>query len=477
MDARGQDHDVVTFLTRKVVPLLVVAGTIAALARVAARPLSNFDTYFHLRFGAEFRSGAWSLTSPGHVSSLEHRHWVPTQWLSEVTMAQFERWFGLAGVAWLAGALFCALLLAMYFAARPRADVLCVAVLLPIAAIASSNGLSMRPQVISYLLSAVTVGAWLSARDSGRVPWLLVPMTWVWAMCHGMWPVGIVVGVAAVAGLALDRQPHLLKMAMVPALSLVVTGLTPVGPRLYGAVLLVNSRGKYFTEWGPPRFTSAQGVALLLLLALALIPMLMRGQNRWFDIAMLVVVAGWCVYSERTVPPAAAMLVPLAAMSLQRLVGAPSPPTRWERPVIVGSAVVSLLGLALAVPHTSSRPANQPRWVQSALTALPEGTTVLDNQLSGGFLMWRYPHLNLVMHGYGDVYTDHELQRIEDINEVKPGWDALVRHTGATYAFEPPRAPLAYALTHGERWTVVHRGHDIELLQAPPGWLDHDLAK
>ena len=48
----------------------------------------------------------------------------------------------------------------------------------------------MRPQVISYLLVAVTVGAWLRTRDDGRLRWWLVPLAWVWAMLHGMWPIG-----------------------------------------------------------------------------------------------------------------------------------------------------------------------------------------------------------------------------------------------------------------------------------------------
>ena len=64
----------------------------------------------------------------------------------------------------------------------------------------------MRPQVLSYLLIAVTTAAWLARLvEDGKARWWLVPLTWVWAMVHGMWPVGIIIGLVALVGIALDR--------------------------------------------------------------------------------------------------------------------------------------------------------------------------------------------------------------------------------------------------------------------------------
>ena len=58
---------------------LVMAGTFGVLVGLAALPLDNNDTYFHLRFGHEFLSGAWSIRDPGSVSSFATADWVPTQ--------------------------------------------------------------------------------------------------------------------------------------------------------------------------------------------------------------------------------------------------------------------------------------------------------------------------------------------------------------------------------------------------------------
>ena len=86
-------------------------------------------------------------------------------------------------------------------------------------------GLSARPQVISYVLVVITVDAWLRAADDSRARWWLVPMTWVWAMCHGMWPVGIAIGGIVLIGMALDRRTTMRRwwlLACVPALSAAV---------------------------------------------------------------------------------------------------------------------------------------------------------------------------------------------------------------------------------------------------------------
>ncbi|HEY8093323.1 MAG TPA: hypothetical protein VID93_06050, partial [Acidimicrobiales bacterium] len=243
---------------RSVATLVVLAVVAGVLVAGAAIPLDNLDTYFHLRFGHEFLSGDWSLRDPGSVSSLATADWVPTQWLSEVVMAKTEDWFGLAGVAWLSGLLFLSLALVVYWACRRQAEPAVAALLVVLTLIASTSGISMRPQMVSYILVVVTIAVWQRARDTGRAPWLLVPVTWVWTMCHGMWPIGIVIGIVAVLGLALDRghpRRTLARMAAVPVLSAAVSLLTPVGPGLFPAVVRVGSRAKYFYEWNPPDYT------------------------------------------------------------------------------------------------------------------------------------------------------------------------------------------------------------------------------
>jgi hypothetical protein len=452
-----------------------MAGVYVAMVRLGSFPLGNFDTYFHLRFGHEFLTGAWSLRHPGSVSTFATQDWVPTQWLPQVVMAQTEEWFGLPGVAWLSGLLFLTLGVSVYWACRRQAEPIVAVLLVFLTLVACTPGMSMRPQQISYILVVVTTAAWLKARETGRAPWLLVPITWVWTMCHGMWPVGIVIGVAAVVGLALDRRhpPRvLLRMLAVPVLSAVASLLTPVGPGLFGAVLQVNSRAKYFYEWGPPDFTEFYAVVLLVMFALAVVPRVRRGPIAWSDLVLIGLAALWAVYSLRTVPVAACMIAPLAAAAVQPSLGARPRVLRPERVLLVAGYVLSLAALAVVVPHTADQPRETPAWVDGALGDLPEGTKLVNDGGYGGYLMWRFPQLDLLMHGYGDTYTDDELERNADIDAVRGGWVELLKDTEVEYAVLPPNSPLAYNLREIQHWVVVHHSDDLEMLTAPPGWLD-----
>jgi hypothetical protein len=452
----------------------VLAGILVSLLANTARPLTNTDTYFHLRFGHEFLRG-WSLHHPGSVSTFATSDWVPTQWLSEIAMAKTEDWFGLAGVAWLSGLLEVLLFLGVYAAVRSRAEPLVAMPVTALSLYAMQGGLSMRPQVVSYLLTAVVVAAWLrtldDSRDRQRVRWWLVPLVWVWAMLHGMWPVALMIGAVTTVGLALDRAPRgvVLRSAAVTAACAVAAAATPVGPSLYGAVVQVGSRASYFAEWQPPDWVSWGSGGFAVLFAATLVGLWRRGRNSWTETGLIVLAGVFAAYSVRTVPVGAAMLAPLAAAPLQALFGRRTPLGRRELRAVLASAAGALVLLGVAVPYTSADPMPEPAWAGPALDRLPTGTKVLDDWGLGGFLMWRYPRLDLVMHGYGDTFTTAELDRNNGFVVVSPGWLEDLHDTGARVAVLRPWSRLTYALLD-QSWTVVHRSESLEMLRAPRDW-------
>jgi hypothetical protein len=455
---------------RSAFPWLVLAGILVSLFANTARPLTNTDTYFHLRFGHEFLGG-WSPRHPGSVSTFATADWVPTQWLSEIVMAKTEDWLGLAGVAWLSGLLEILLFLGLYAAARARADALVAMPVTALALYAMESGLSMRPQVVSYLLTAVVVATWLRTLDDHRLRWWLVPLVWLWAMLHGMWPVALMVGAVTTVGLGLDRAPSrvVVRAAGLTLACAVAAALTPVGPSLYGGVVAVGDRASFFAEWLPPDWVSWRSGAFAVLLAATLVGLWRRRENTWTETLLIAVAGVFAAYSVRTVPVGAAMLVPLAAGPLQALVGRRTAVGLRERWAVLGGAAVALLALALVVPHTSDRPLTQPSWVDPALGKLPPGTKVLNDWPLGGYLMWRYPQLDLVMHGYGDTFTTAELTRNYDLLLVAPGWEDDLRALGPRVAVLRPSSALAIELG-AVGWRIVHRSDDLEMLEAPSDW-------
>ena len=458
---------------RYVMPILVVIGIFAVLTNHAKDRLSNTDTYFHLRFGHEFLSGNWSLTDPGTVTTYGTNDWVPTQWLPQIVMAQVEDWFGLAGVAWLSGLIYIALALTLWTIARRHASPLVAAPVTVVAILAAADGMSMRPQVLSYILIAVTAEAWLATREDHKVRWWLVPLAWLWAMVHGMWPVGIIIGGVALLGIALDRavSPRVwLRLAAVPVLSAVVTALTPVGPALYSAVLEVNSRGQYFAEWQPPDFHDADCIALLILVGALLVTLTRRGRVvPWTHLLLILLAGGWGLYTDRTVSVAAMMLVPLVADALQSALPDRLPVRRLEALSVLAGAAACLAVLAFLVPRTADRPPDYPEFV-SELDAMPAGTVVVNDWGQGGYLMWRYPDLDFVVNGYGDIYTDAELARNFRLDGTLTGWLADMKGIDSRYALLRTGSELAYGLQTLEHWDVVGRSDELILLEAPAEW-------
>ncbi|MEI5673688.1 MULTISPECIES: hypothetical protein [unclassified Nocardioides] len=458
---------------RRLAPLGLVLVVLGMLTFRAAGPIHNQDTYFHLRFGHEFLSG-WSLRDPGSVSTFATADWVPTQWLPQVTMAAVEDRLGLAGVAWLSGLAFVALALTWYAVARRWAEPLVAAPVVGLGLVAASSGLSARPQVLSYLLVAVTAAAWLAWSREGRTPWWLVPLTWLWACCHGMWPIGLVVGGVAVAAAVVTpgrSWPRVARGAGVVALGAGASLVTPVGPRLVGAVVAVGDRREFFGEWGRPDPTDPRLLGLVVLVLLAAAAWARRPSYDPTWLGLFVLALACSVSSTRTVPVAVALLVPLTAIALQPLLGARPTWTRPEGGVVLGGAALALAVLAAVVPLTADEPPAQPAWADPALDALPAGTTVLNDWNLGGWLMWRHPQLDPVMHGYGDTFTTAELRRNTDILVVRRGWTDLVRETGVDYALVRPGSALGRALVDEEGWLPVHRSPDLELLTPPPGWM------
>lgn len=461
-----------TPVVRRVVPLALVVLALAALARRAAQPLTIDDTYFHLRLGHQLL-GSWSLRDPGSVTRFATADWRPTQWLSQVAMAWVEDAWGLAGVAWLAGALHVGVVLALYLTARRQVAALAAAPLTLVAVAACLPALSMRPQVVSIVLTSVTVAWWLRARDTGRAPWALVPLTWLWANLHGMWPLGLAIGAAAAVGLALDdRSPRALgRYGAVVAASAVAAALTPVGPGLYRAVLLVGSRGAYFDEWGPPDplapATLCAGALVVGCLGVLVVRWRSGATAPWLDVALTAAAAVLAAYSTRTVPIAAALALPLAARAVAPYVeGAGGRIRRGEAALLAAAVVVPLVALAVAVPHTSADPKPVPTWLDAEVAEWPPGTGLLDTWGDGGMLMWRYPQLDVLMHGYADLFTTAELDRNVAIERVDPGWEARLRDTGIEHAYLRTDAPLAAAL-EADGWAVTHASDGVVLLTAP----------
>ena len=449
--------------------LLVV---MARLTVRAAQPLDNADTWFHLRVGHELW-GPWSLQHPGRLSSFATSPWLPTQWSTEMLAARVEDWWGLPGVAWLFGALCIGFVAAVYLLCRGQGGPLPAVIAASLAMIGAVPALSARPQVVSLLLVAVVVGSWLRTSRTMRVPWHLVPLTWVWATAHGLWSAGVVIGLVCWLGVVLDRRPGrrtALRLLAVPVLSVVAACLTPLGPALLTSQLAVGQRTGLIAEWGATSFRTGPAFVVALMIGVVVLLWARGRQVAWLPLLLLLLGCAWTVLVTRMVSVGAVLVAPVLAGALQDLLGPRVPWARVRRrelAVVAAGLVACLAALAVAVPRTADRPADVPDGFSSRLAALPAGSAVAVEDLTGSWLEWRFPELDPVIDGMLDAYPVDRIQAFVDWTEVTPGWQQYLRRSGARVAVLVDGSSLTAALQDQLGWRVVDRDGRWVYLVAP----------
>ncbi len=456
-------------------PIALVSALLVWMVREAARPLRDPDVWWHLRLGHDFLSQG-SLGVPAW-SSFSDRAWVPTQPLTEVVMAEFQRRFGLPGVAWLFGVGLMAVVLSLYFSARTRGESLASAVSVVVAVLGCSVALSPRPQIVSLALVPVVVAAWLRTADDGRPRWWLAPLIAGWSLCHGFWFVGAGLSVVSAVVVSLDRREgwrNAAGLLGVPALSLVLVALSPVGLGVFEAPFQVSATSHFIVEW---QRTDLLSPAALAVAAMAVVTvgawLLVSRRPTLLEVCLLAIAIVLLWYSQRTVALAAGMLAPLLAGGLQSLIRGRtaetvpvSSPSRRERlSLLVTSALCAVL-LAAVVGRTSADPGHVPTGMDARLDALPPSTAVFDWYTVGGWLAWRHPDLQRYVDGLTDAYSTAHLERYQRLTEAAPGSQSVLREQGLRVALLPAGNALAKALELSG-WMAVSRDGGYVLLEAP----------
>jgi hypothetical protein len=440
----------------------------AYLAYRAAGPITDPDTWWHLRLGAEFRAG-WSLSDPGKLSAFANQPWVPTQWLFEVIASFLVDAFGLAAVAWLTGVGVLVLAAALFAACRQVGSTLPASVAAMLAMLGTTASIAPRPQLVSFILLAVFTAAWMRTARDLRPRWWLILLTGVWACCHGMWLTGPLTGLAVVAGLALDCRLTFkqgLRLLSVPILGIVAAALTPVGPKLLLAPVAISKVAPFIMEWQPPDFRSPAPFVTALMLMMIVMTWSRASRVGWSQILLLALAFGWTALSLRTVALGAVMAAPLLAGAMQSwITDRPAlPVAKRERLVVIAGLLAGAAVVTVLAPHRSVYDPPVPANVDSALGRLPAQTVVFNDYALGGWLEWRHANLSPVIDTLADAYRPTYLADYVSAVRLGPGWEGFLRRTGARYALLDPSSPLALELQRHWGWRPVAFSPTAELL-------------
>ncbi len=419
--------------------VLAVLTLVFLVARTAA-PVRDADTFWHVAAGRQTLTD-WTFVGPDPLSPFTGGPWIRHQWLPEAVFATLQDQVGLGALALALPVMAAAAIWVLYLVLRQFSGVLLSSVLLALAFLTMSGSISLRPQVLSFAGTAGVLGLWLTshAEPQQRRLWWVVPVTWLWACCHGLWLLSPVIGAAVLVGWAVDRRSvrRLWPAAAIVFSCFVVGLLTPVGPQLLLAPLQVRNVAAYIQEWQPPPWSSLPFIALVVLLVLVALGWFVGRQmppTSHLLLTLLAVVLG--LSARRTVGIAGIILVVVAAAPLQRLL--PRAREAWSGRELAWSGVAAMVGVAAAGVVIWSLPsplAGYPATAFRQLGSVATGSVVCVEYETGSWLLWRHPGLVPSVDGRTELYSPAQLQLALSFTDGVAGSDELLRQaTGCRHA-------------------------------------------
>lgn len=436
--------------------LAVTAGAVAAVAwLVSLRGAVDIDTWLHLRVGAELRAGT-RFGLPDPLTALADVPYVPSQWLGQVVGSLAHDVGGVAALHVLRALCLAVLAVGTHLACRTATTPVAAAWTTLGAVLATSAGWGERPQLAGLALGAVSLWLWMRGRRDDRAPWLVVPLTWVWAMVHGSWVVGPATGAVVLLAVVVERRRVPWRSVAALTASVVVAGLTPLGPRLLLEPFAVGAAARAgVAEWQHP---TPGNPLLLLVLALVVAALVLTARHRRAPVAPVLLGAAavaLSVWSVRTIAFGAL----LAAAALAVALGDPDARRAGTRPAERLAGALLVVGLLLAPGMVWAAPSSGP--LSAALDAdldrLPAGTRASVDPWVVGWVEGAHPRVVPLRDLRVEVYSPAVAARDEAFLHARGDWAGYAREQRVDVVLAAAGGELDRALRGDAGWrTAAH---------------------
>jgi hypothetical protein len=472
-------------------PRLATFLTFAGIFAMAARPSVDSDTWWHLRAGAWMLAHAQVLRVDMFSSTRLGQPWLNHSWLSQIVLYGVWQALGYAGLNLLTALLVVAAWYCVYHLCDGNAYL--KAFCLVLGAAASAVFWSARPQMASFLLTAVF--AWILGdlrwRGKNRLWWLPVLML-LWVNLHGGFAIGFLLLLGTLAGqgasLLLGQAGpgklsgrELRQLALVSAVCVVVVAINPFGLALYLVPLRTVSIGvlqQYIQEWQSPNFHLLQFQPFLWLLLAALAAL--GFSRRRADLTDVLLAGGFsylALVSARNISTAALIIVPLLARHVTAIVAElhelrpwlarlfDPPPARRTFPLLNGTLLALVLLAVILKAADAALPATNAKFVatQEPVQAVdylqqaqPPGP--LFNAYNwGGYLSWRlYPAYPVFVDGRTDLFDGALLRQYLTAALGQPSYRAVLDQYGINLVLIEQGSPLAQRLMLDTAWRPLY---------------------
>ena len=464
------------------IAIFVVALAGVLLTITVAKGVQDPDYFWHVTTGKLIATTGRVPSTDPFSFTWQGQPWTPHEWLSELLIYWLVEAAGSLGALFVFG-VFPGLVFGVLATALARRGVGTV----PIAAVSCLAALvlvpyvTLRPQAVSWLLTALLIAGLLELRPEHRRRALsLVPFFVVWANLHGLYVVGLGVLGMYLLFTFLGRTPMAPARGWVAGAfvgAVAASMLTPAGPVGVLYPLRYVDAGDWglanIQEWQSPNFHEPAHLALLALI-LAVAANGGRATPGWL-VALSYVGVAMSLMALRNAPLAAVMALPTLAMGLDARLREwrparrrPTAPTLQaaRRVMEIGMAfVVVAAALVIIVPRSPLASINGelaerfPIEGVDALERVNPDARVLAQYGWGGYVIWRLHDRGgrVFVDGRNDMYDEQILDHYSSIRAADPGWDKLVERYGVEAILLPPDVTLVRGPAQAAGWCEAYR--------------------
>jgi hypothetical protein len=446
---------------------------------LASKPLNDPDFWFHLKSGEYILSHHAFPTTDPFSFTFYGQHWIVHGWLSTVIFYLVQSRLGYNALIFLFALLVALTFWFVFRRCQAHPFVTGFAILLGVASISTNIG--VRPRVFTLLLTSVFLLVLENyARRGGRMIWILIPLTALWANLHGGFFFGPAFIVLAMLGMALDKWvgngqaefwPRLRVMGIVALGSVLAVVVNPYGLEMLFVPIRVLQTTVYkevVVDWLSPDFHRPEVFPFLVLFllttaALALSPV----RPKPSELLLFIVTLYLSFNSQRNIAIFALVAVPLFANYAQHWLNATNLRRFFQDSLL---ARRSALGLVLLLPlilfafklkstvygefrqQTMDVPIKAVEYLkQNQIT----GNTFTDPNIWSNYLLWAMPSNPIFIDGR-DVYTEQFTREYLGIISGRSDWHEAFDRYGVRVVIVGPKSLLARKLHDATDWQTVY---------------------
>ncbi len=488
-----------SFLDRLTFPRLLTAIVFVAIFAMAVRVVVDADTWWHLASGRYIvENRAIPLTDPFSHTRLG-TPWAYPAWLAQILLYGLYLLGGWPGLLLGVAALVTLAFVFVYRQSLGNPLVRAFGVILGV--ITSSGAWAARPQIISFLLTALV--AYLLDRykrhDGKVLLWLPLVML-VWANTHAGFAIAFILMLCYIVGEGVNRLlghdadnvlswRQLLNLALATGLCVLAVGVNPNTWQIWFfpfRTVGIGALRDFIQEWQSPDFHQIWQQPFIVLLLLTVLALARSGRRADFtDLALLATWTTGALLAGRNISIFALVAVPIfvrhgtsaltgqletlrnvgwAQRWLQTL-GQPLPEKRALAAVnwlllalVVAAALVKIyLPLAPGVVDKATRswlPVDAVAYIQANRPAGP----LFNSYNWGGYLIFElWPDYPVYIDGRTDLYDDAFIRRYLNVVAANDGWQQTLDDDAINLVLIENNSILDKFLRISPTWREVHR--------------------